>query len=212
MNRLTFIFLLLLSSTLLVAQVDSLEVKTNKLDEVVLNSTRIDLPLSEHSRTIQVIDASNIQKSGAPNVVVLLQQISGIDIRQRGVEGMQADLYIRGGSFDQTLLLIDGIKLEDAQTGHHTLNLLPPIDLIERIEVHKGPAARIYRQNAFIGAINIVTKTAGLGANNVTIQRGSYDQYHLKSTLQTEGKLGGILGHFSYNTSDGYRYNTDFIN
>lgn len=211
MKKLTSIFLLL-GTTLLFAQVDSLEVKTNKLDEVILNSTRIDLPLSEHSRTIQVIDASDIQKSGAPNVVVLLQQISGIDIRQRGVEGMQADLYIRGGSFDQTLLLIDGIKLEDAQTGHHSLNLIPPIDLIERIEVLKGPAARIYGQNAFTGAVNIVTKAAGSGANNLTVQRGSYDQYHLKSTLQTKGKQGGILGHFSYNASDGYRHNTDFIN
>ena len=149
MKKVTFTFLFLLCTTLLFAQTDSLELKTNKLDEVILNSTRIDLPLSQHSRTIQVLDASDIQKSGAPNVVVLLQQISGIDIRQRGVEGMQADLYIRGGSFDQTLLLIDGIKLEDAQTGHHTLNLLPPIDLIERIEVLKGPAARIYGQNAF---------------------------------------------------------------
>ena len=212
MKKLTFTFLFLLNTIVLFAQVDSLEVKTNKLDEVILNSTRIDLPLSEHSRTIQVIDASDIQKSGAPNVVVLLQQISGIDIRQRGIEGMQADLYIRGGSFDQTLLLIDGIKLEDAQTGHHTLNLLPPIDLIERIEVLKGPAARIYGQNAFTGAVNIVTKTAGSGANNVSVQRGSYDQYHLKSTLQTKGEFGGILGHFSYNTSDGYRHNTDFIN
>ena len=211
MKKLTSIFLLL-GTTLLFAQVDSLEVKTNKLDEVILNSTRIYLPLSEHSRTIQVIYASDIQKSGAPNVVVLLQQISGIDIRQRGVEGMQADLYIRGGSFDQTLLLIDGIKLEDAQTGHHSLNLIPPIDLIERIEVLKGPAARIYGQNAFTGAVNIVTKAAGSGANNLTVQRGSYDQYHLKSTLQTKGKQGGILGHFSYNTSDGYRHNTDFIN
>ena len=212
MKKLTFTFLFLLNTIVLFAKVDSLKVKTNKLDEVILNSTRIDLPLSEHSRTIQVIDASDIQKSGAPNVVVLLQQISGIDIRQRGIEGMQADLYIRGGSFDQTLLLIDGIKLEDAQTGHHTLNLLPPIDLIERIEVLKGPAARIYGQNAFTGAVNIVTKTAGSGANNVSVQRGSYDQYHLKSTLQTKGEFGGILGHFSYNTSDGYRYNTDFIN
>ena len=211
MKKLTSIFLLL-GTTLLFAQVDSLEVKTNKLDEVILNSTRIDLPLSEHSRTIQVIDASDIQKSGAPNVVVLLQQISGIDIRQRGVEGMQADLYIRGGSFDQTLLLIDGIKLEDAQTGHHSLNLIPPIDLIERIEVLKGPAARIYGQNAFTGAVNIVTKAAGSGANTFSVQRGSYDQYHLKSTLQTKGKQGGILGYFSYNTSDGYRHNTDFIN
>ncbi len=122
--------------------------------------------------------------------MVLLQQVSGIDIRQRGVEGMQADLYIRGGSFDQTLLLIDGVKLEDAQTGHHTLNLLPPIDLIERIEILKGPAARIYGQNAFTGAVNIVTKAAGLGKNQLSAQAGSFDQYHLKATLQTKIKKG----------------------
>jgi len=53
---------------------------------------------------------------------VLLQQEVGVDIRQRGPAGTQADLYIRGGGFDQTLLLIDGIKLEDAQTGHHLLS------------------------------------------------------------------------------------------
>ena len=212
MKKLNYIFLILFNSPLIFAQVDSLDVKLNKLDEVVLNSSRIDLPISQHSRTIQVLSASDIQKSGAPNVVVLLQQIAGIDIRQRGIEGMQADLYIRGGSFDQTLLLIDGIKLEDAQTGHHTLNLLPPVDLIERIEILKGPAARIYGQNAFTGAINIVTKEAGSGSNQLSAQAGSYDQYHLKSTLQAKGAVGGVLGHFSYNTSNGYRHNTDFIN
>lgn len=204
--------LLVLSVTRIFSQSDSLEVKTNKLNEIILNSTRIDLPLSQHSRTIQVIDASDVVKSGAPNVVVLLQQVSGIDIRQRGVEGMQADLYIRGGSFDQTLLLIDGVKLEDAQTGHHTLNLLPPIDLIERIEILKGPAARIYGQNAFTGAVNIVTKAAGLGKNQLSAQAGSFDQYHLKATLQTKIEKGGVLGHLSYNTSNGYRHNTDFNN
>jgi len=204
--------LLVLSVTRIFSQSDSLEVKTNKLNEIILNSTRIDLPVSQHSRTIQVIDASDVVKSGAPNVVVLLQQVSGIDIRQRGVEGMQADLYIRGGSFDQTLLLIDGVKLEDAQTGHHTLNLLPPIDLIERIEILKGPAARIYGQNAFTGAVNIVTKAAGLGKNQLSAQAGSFDQYHLKATLQTKIEKGGVLGHLSYNTSNGYRHNTDFNN
>lgn len=204
--------LLVLSVTRIFSQSDSLEVKTNKLNEIILNSTRIDLPLSQHSRTIQVIDASDVVKSGAPNVVVLLQQVSGIDIRQRGVEGMQADLYIRGGSFDQTLLLIDGVKLEDAQTGHHTLNLLPPIDLIERIEILKGPAARIYGQNAFTGAVNIVTKAAGLGKNQLSAQAGSFDQYHLKAILQTKIEKGGVLGYLSYNTSNGYRHNTDFNN
>ena len=60
-----------------------------------------------------------IINSPANNVAELLQQVAGIDIRRRGASGMQADLYIRGGGFDQTLLLIDGIKVEDPQTGHH---------------------------------------------------------------------------------------------
>ena len=185
MRKLILIFLSLFSVyNIHSQQKDSLEIKTNKLKEVILNSTRIDLPLSQQSRNIQVISSSDIQKSGATNVVALLQQISGIDIRQRGVEGMQADLYIRGGSFDQTLLLIDGIKLEDAQTGHHTLNLLPPLGLIERIEILKGPAARIYGQNAFTGAVNIVTKEAGLGANQLNVLAGSYKQKHFIQYIQ----------------------------
>jgi iron complex outermembrane receptor protein len=51
---------------------------------------------------------------------------------------MQADLYIRGGSFDQTLLLVDGFKLDDVQTGHHSMNLALPIEVIKRIEIIKG--------------------------------------------------------------------------
>ena len=51
---------------------------------------------------------------------------------------MQADLYIRGGTFDQTLLLIDGIKVEDPQTGHHTMNMTLPLEVIEKIEITKG--------------------------------------------------------------------------
>jgi len=106
-------------------QVDSLS-QTQQLKEIVLLSTRIDLPLKESVRTIQILSSEELKAMGAVTIAEALQQFSGIDIRQRGVKGMQADLYIRGGSFDQTLLLIDGIKLDDAQTGHHTLNFLPP--------------------------------------------------------------------------------------
>ena len=140
-------------------------IATNRLNEVIVASGRIDLPLRENSRSIQVITAENIRQSGVTNVADLLQQVAGVDVRRRGVEGTQADLYIRGGSFDQTLLLIDGIKLEDAQTGHHTLNFALPLEVIERIEILKGPAARVFGQNAFTGAINIVTKSVVLGSS-----------------------------------------------
>jgi vitamin B12 transporter len=212
MKKKLTIFCYLLCIGFLYAQTDSLKVKINKLDEIILNSSRIDLPFSEYSRNINVITASDIKKSGASDIITLLQQISGIDIRQRGIEGTQADLYIRGGSFDQTLLLVDGIKLEDAQTGHHTLNLLPPINLIDRIEILKGPAARIYGQNAFTGAINIVMKNIADTSQKVSVRLGSFEQFQLQSTLKGVRKNIGLLGHYSYNESRGYRYNTDFIN
>ena len=108
MKKLFFLFFFFICYNFIYSQIDTIKVK--QLDEVILNSSRIDIPFSESSRSIQIISSSEIKKSSAKNLVSLLQQISGIDIRQRGVDGMQADLYIRGGSFDQTLLLIDGVK------------------------------------------------------------------------------------------------------
>jgi iron complex outermembrane receptor protein len=81
-----------------------------------------------------------------------------MDIRRRGANGVQSDVSFRGSSFEQVLLLINGIRMNDSQTGHNSLNL--PVDLgdVERIEVIKGPAARRFGQNAYAGAINIITK------------------------------------------------------
>ena len=74
-----------------------------ELDEVeILSSPRIEIESLQNSISVISISKEEIQNSTATNVSELLQQIAGIDIRRRGVEGMQADLYIRGGSFDQT--------------------------------------------------------------------------------------------------------------
>ena len=186
--------------------------QVQSLDSVTIESTRIDLPFKENSRTISIITAEVIEDSPATNLEELLQQEAGIDIRRQGIYGMQADLYIRGGSFDQTLLLIDGIKVEDPQTGHHTLNIALPLEVIKRIEIIKGPAARIFGQNAFTGAINIVTKTNGDLKNNVGFQLGSYNQQHATATLGKSLDKASVMGHASINSSEGYRYNTDFQN
>ncbi|MDP4703879.1 MAG: TonB-dependent receptor plug domain-containing protein, partial [Polaribacter sp.] len=92
--------------------------RRDTLKEVIITSTRIELPFKEDSRTMTIINAKTIKNSAATNVADLLQQVAGVDIRRRGTGGGQADLFIRGGGFDQTLLLIDGIKMDDAQTGH----------------------------------------------------------------------------------------------
>ena len=183
-----------------------------KLDSITIASTAIELPFKKNSRTITLISSEVIKQSPATNLAELLQQEAGIDIRRQGVNGMQADLYIRGGSFDQTLLLIDGIKVEDPQTGHHTLNMALPLEVIERVEIIKGPAARVFGQNAFTGAINIVTKSDADSVNSVGYKLGSYDQQQASGTIGTNLENTSLIGHASVNTSEGYRHNTDFEN
>ena len=182
------------------------------LDTILIKSTRIDLPFKENARTIQVISAEFIKNSAATNVADLLQQVAGVDIRRRGTAGSQADLYIRGGGFDQTLLLIDGIKMDDAQTGHHTMNAALPIEVIERIEIIKGPAARVFGQNAFTGAINIVTKSTLANTASVNIEAGSFGQLNGSVTVGKEFENASIIAHVGILTSDGYRHNSDYEN
>ncbi|MBQ0787136.1 MAG: TonB-dependent receptor, partial [Oceanihabitans sp.] len=203
-----FIFLALFSIT---TQAQELE-KEQQLDSVVITSTRIDLPFSKNSRTITVITQEDIKKSATTNVADLLQQVAGVDVRRRGTAGMQADLYIRGGGFDQTLLLIDGIKVEDAQTGHHTMNMALPIEVIERVEIIKGPAARIFGQNAFTGAVNIVTKKNIGNSVSLNGQAGSYGQLHGSVMVGSQLENSSHIVQVSRNTSDGYRHNTDYDN
>jgi iron complex outermembrane receptor protein len=170
------------------------------------------LPFKENSRTINIITSKDIKNSAATNVADLLQQVAGVDIRRRGTAGSQADLYIRGGGFDQTLLLIDGIKMDDAQTGHHTMNAALPIEVIERIEIIKGPAARVFGQNAFTGAINIVTKSTLANTASVNIEAGSFGQLNGSVTVGKEFENAAIIAHVGILTSDGYRHNSDYEN
>lgn len=187
-------------------------ITTQNLKEVVVSSGRIDVPLSENSRTLVIIGKAKIKNAAATNLADLLQSVAGVDVRRRGAGGQQADLYIRGGSFDQTLLLIDGIKVDDPQTGHHTLNMALPIELIERIEIVKGPSARIFGQNAFTGAINIVTKKSVDGKGSARLSVGSFNQFQGVFTSQFTQDNSDLMVHFSRNSSQGYRYNTDFKN
>ena len=210
MKKKYFLVSLFISSLIVTAQEN--KPRIDSLQEVIISSTRIDLPFSKNSRTIQLITAEDMKKAGVTNVADALQQIAGIDIRRRGTNGTQADLYIRGGSFDQTLLLVDGIKVDDAQTGHHTMNLALPIEVIKRIEIIKGPAARIFGQNAFNGAINIITKDVPDTDVSLHVQGGSYNQFNADVTAGINLDESSHIIHYSKNTSEGYRFNTDFDN
>lgn len=209
MKRLLPLLLLCLSTMGLGAQPDSVANKYD-LPDIVLRANRLQLPFSDVSRSVQVLTKRQLQAIPAQSVNEVLTTIAGIDVRQRGVNGVQADIGIRGGTFAQTLILINGIKVNDPQTGHHNMNL--PIDLesIERIEILKGPGARIFGQNAFAGAINIVTKTPEGPYFRIGGRAGTYGLGGGRASISYPVGDYKQLFSASKDFSEGYRYNSDY--
>lgn len=146
-----------LSSTFLLAQESSLD--TSTIGAVIIQENRLQIPFDKNSRNLEIITQEEIRKLPARTINEVLSHLNGVDLRQRGPFGTQADIGIDGGSFEQTLVLVNGVKVSDPQTGHHNLNLPIPLDAIERIEVLRGPASRIYGINGLTGSINIVTRS-----------------------------------------------------
>lgn len=194
------------------------------IKEILINEVRLNTPISKQNRNVYVIDRATIEKMPARSLQEVLQYANGVDLRQRGPFGTQADISIDGGSFEQTVVLLNGTKIIDAQTAHNMLNLPIPIELIERIEVVRGPAARIYGINSLTGAVNIVTKkpqnsgwliNTFAGTNFEKQEEGGNHTYFGKG-IQAGGTFHKKLHQHSlfasHDKGNGYRFNTDFEN
>lgn len=180
------------------------------LDTVTVSASRAQSTLQNATRTVQVIDKNDIQATPAPTLNETLENSSALDVRQRGPLDIQADISVRGGTFDQTLVLINGIRVNDPQTGHHNMNLPVSLNLIEKIEVLEGGASRIYGPNAFTGAINLSLPTQGQNRLLFDASLGQFGLTHIDvAVAQNFGKWYTLAG-VTYAQSTGYIANTDF--
>ncbi|MEE4115880.1 MAG: TonB-dependent receptor [Marinilabiliaceae bacterium] len=180
------------------------------LDEVIIRENRIRVSKADKAAPLTIIGAREISDFPVSDLAELLHFNAGIDIRTRGVKGIQNDLSIRGASFDQVLVLLNGIKINDPQSGHHNLNLPLDINAIERIEIYRGSSARVFGQNAFAGAINIITGVPAQNGAYLKTEAGEYSTIGAGAGL-TFGSLDFRSSlSFNHNKSDGYRYNTDY--
>jgi vitamin B12 transporter len=182
------------------------------MSEVIIKENRMEIPFNKTSRNISIISRKAIETTPARSLQEVLSFTPGVDVRQRGISGVQANIGIRGGSFEQTLMLVNGIKLTDPQSGNHMMNIPLPLQGIDRVEVLKGPGSRIYGQNAFAGAVNIVTtlpETAGLNFQAYGGGFGSRGASLVTSLPLAGGKYRQTLS-FSHDASDGHQHNSDF--
>jgi len=184
----------------------------NKIDleEVEVIGQRSPALYSEVSRIVTVITKNEIQSAPVQSAGDLLEYITGLDVRQRGMFGIQADVNIRGSTFDQVLIMLNGINISDPQTGHYSLYLPVEIESIERIEILNGPAARVLGSNAFAGAINFVTGTKSNNNINATASFGEYGFSKLNTSGTIIAKNSKNFLSLSKTKSNGYIELTGF--
>lgn len=192
------------------AQQPAQEVTNYELEEIEVTGSRVPLTQAESARMVTVLSQAEIQAAAVHSINDLLKFATGVDVRQRGEFGIQTDISIRGGTFDQITVLLNGINLSNPQTGHLTTDFPVSMNDIERIEILTGPAARVYGTSAFNGAINIVTKKSDTNKITTEVMGGAYGLVgtNVRGSINHQNFHHHISG--SFKRADGARQNSDF--
>jgi iron complex outermembrane receptor protein len=178
--------------------------KLYELEEVEVTSSRAPLTLGQSARLVTVLDREAIAAAPAQSVNDLLKFAAGVDVRQRGPIGSQTDISVRGGTNEQITILLNGININDPQTGHNAADFPVDISDIERIEVLEGPAGRVYGTSSLVGAINIVTRKDTQTGGNVHVEAGSFGYVSGGGRVNLPSNKLHNQFSSSYTRSDGY--------
>ncbi|HTZ10901.1 MAG TPA: TonB-dependent receptor [Candidatus Margulisiibacteriota bacterium] len=165
---------------------------------------------NESNRASGGISRKDLEGSGILAFSEELDNIAGLDLRTRGAVGMQSDISLRGSTFEQVAVLLDGLKINDPQSGHYNLDIpLTPAD-IEKIEVTKEGATSLYGSGAFAGSVNIITRKADTRKFSLSSAFGEHALFSEGLSLSLPHKE--YFGRFSYahKSSNGGTSNTDF--
>jgi vitamin B12 transporter len=199
------VILFLINTFVLIAQND-----TVYINEVEIKGNKPTAFRMEGNRVVQIIGREQISEMPVRSLNDLLEYAVNADVRQRGADEVQADVSLRGGSAEQTLILLNGIRVNDPQTGHFNLDLPVELSQVERIEILEGSGARQYGAGAFCGVINIVTNKPDKSFLKVGLRGGMHGLFDAVVSGNISGQKTSSFISFSTKTCDGYIKNTDY--
>jgi iron complex outermembrane recepter protein len=209
--------------TLVVAATERASAQDPVHETVVVTAAATPIPLGSVTRTLTVITREEIAQLPVHTVADVLRLASSVDVRARGARGVQTDFAVRGAHFGQMLMLVDGVRLNDPQSGHHNGDVPVSLEAIERIEILHGPGSSLFGADAFGGTINVITRrdaapaalpvqtgSFGLvaGRGHLALARGAVRQVLAASADRSDGFMferGYATGGFSSRTSIGDR-------
>lgn len=178
---------------------------------MVVTGTYEPVPLEEADRAVRNLPVED-QPLLASTLADLLRLEPSLDLRQRAPGAVQADLSIRGGTFGQTLVLLDGFRLNDAQTGHHNMDVPVPLEALSRIEVLKGSGSTLYGSDAVGGVVQFLTRRPESSEFRLRGAVGNFGVNQQRVSLGlARGSFSELLT-FSRDFSSGFRPNRDYRN
>ncbi len=168
-----------------------------ELNPLTITATRTPQKANETGRNITVLEGKIFNNLPVNSIDELLKYVPGVEVQSRGPLGAQSDIVLRGGTYQQVLVLLDGIKVNDPISGHFSSYIpIAPYE-IERIEVLRGPAAAVYGAEAVGGVVNIITKV--------------FNDY--KKEKNNTGSIGVAAGEYGFlNTNVGWHATGSKVN
>jgi outer membrane cobalamin receptor len=183
-------------------------------ERIVVTANAYPVPFENLSRAVTVFTNEDIRNLPVRSIADILALAVSADMQARAPFGVQSDIKLRGSAFSQVLLLVDGIRINDSQTGHHNSDFPVQLQDVERIEVLLGPGSSIYGADAFGGIINIITRRISMR------RRGTFAGGSVSGGVHGFAEGGGSVGFrvgkieqsisASGNRSSGFEYDREF--
>lgn len=178
-------------------------------EPVSVTSSRLSTRIASETREVIVIKKEEIETIPAESIPDILR-ISGVDVSRRGHGSVQTDLSLRGGSFEQVLILLDGMRMNNPQTGHFNFDLPVSVSDIERIEILPGHSASILGPDGYNGVVHIITRSGAGKESTVEMTGGSFGSFAISGSQTI--RIGSWNHRISAGKqiSEGFRDETDY--
>jgi iron complex outermembrane receptor protein len=185
------------------------EPATSSAPDLVVIGTPLPAAPGELGRAVEVLPPEVLRGSGAFSVPGILERASSVSVAERGSGGVQADLSLRGSTFQQVLLTIDGLPFADAQTAHHNMDLPFPPGALGQVTVIPGPGSALFGPAAFAGVVDLSLRRPDSSGQRIDAAYGAFEtrRFEVVSDAVAEPSAATVVA--SYLASGGFMPGTD---
>ncbi|TQF72152.1 TonB-dependent receptor domain-containing protein [Pseudoalteromonas luteoviolacea] len=171
------------------------------IERITVTANKFEQPIENTLASVSVIDRVQIEKLNIRDIPSLLNTLPGVDVVRNGGFGQTTGVFVRGASIKHTLVLVDGVRVSDSNSGNVSFTNIP-VNSIERIEVVKGARAAIYGSDAVSGVINIITREAQV--NEIALTSGSNNYVEVQTAGRVKAGKLRLSYNLGYQETDGY--------